>query len=377
MRENFPLIRFGDVAREVREAEQNPLDNGLECLIGLEHIEPENLHIKEWGSVADGTSFTRVFRKGQVLFGKRRAYQRKVALAEFDGICSSDIIVIEAIKDKLVPELLPFIFQSEGFFEHALSTSAGSLSPRTKWKHLAEYKFPLPPKDEQRRIAEILWAADEAVEKYEQLLQLLYVYRTKTIDAEINTDNVNYIRLEELTVRKPEYGINAAGIPYVQGAPRYVRITDINDEGFLSDEEIVGVEENSYENYILEDGDFLFSRTGSVGRTYLYQSIDGFCVFAGYLIRFRFDKSRINPLYFFYYTKSSNYKKWVLSTTRVGVQPNINATEYSNMSIPLPSLDRQDNIVSHLLEIDKKIEMTRKHKDNLIRLQTALREKYI
>lgn len=65
----FPLTRFGDVAREVREAERDPLQNGLERLIGLEHIEPENLHFNEWGSVADGTSFTRVFRKGQVLFG--------------------------------------------------------------------------------------------------------------------------------------------------------------------------------------------------------------------------------------------------------------------------------------------------------------------
>jgi type I restriction enzyme, S subunit len=149
-KQSYSLTRFGDVAREVREAERDPLENGLDRLIGLEHIEPENLHIKEWGSVADGTSFTRVFRKGQVLFGKRRAYQRKVALAEFDGICSSDIVVMEAIEDKLVPELLPFIVQSEGFFEYALSTSAGSLSPRTKWKHLAEYQILPTP---QRRAA--------------------------------------------------------------------------------------------------------------------------------------------------------------------------------------------------------------------------------
>jgi type I restriction enzyme, S subunit len=166
MTPSHPLTRFGDVVREIREAEREPLENGLERLVGLEHIEPENLHIKQWGSVEDGTSFTRVFRKGQVLFGKRRAYQRKVALAEFDGICSSDIIVMEAIKGKLLPELLPFIVQSEGFFEYALSTSAGSLSPRTKWKHLSEYQFLLPPIDEQRRIAEILWAADEVVEKW-------------------------------------------------------------------------------------------------------------------------------------------------------------------------------------------------------------------
>ena len=98
-----------------------------------------------------------------MLFGKRRAYQRKVAVADFDGLCSSDILVFEPADDQLLPELLPFIVQTEGFFQHALGTSAGSLSPRTRWRDLAAYEFPLPPLDEQRRIAEILWAAEEAL----------------------------------------------------------------------------------------------------------------------------------------------------------------------------------------------------------------------
>ena len=145
MTRNAKLIKFGDIAREVKKTLKNPIENDFDRYIGLENIEPGNLNIKNWGLVSEGTSFTRVFQKGQVLFGKRRAYQKKVAIADFDGLCSSDIIVMEAIKGKLIPELLPFIVQSEGFFEHALNTSAGSLSPRTKWKHLAEYKFLLPP----------------------------------------------------------------------------------------------------------------------------------------------------------------------------------------------------------------------------------------
>ena len=155
------MVRFGEVVRDVNEAERNPLDAGLERFVGLEHIEPENLHLTQWGLVADGNiSFTKRFHKGQVLFGKRRAYQRKVAIAEFDGICSSDILTFEPKGDDLSPALLPFIVQSEGFFEHALGTSSGSLSPRTRWSQLQDYEFPLPPKDEQRRIAEMLWAAE-------------------------------------------------------------------------------------------------------------------------------------------------------------------------------------------------------------------------
>ncbi len=170
LREGWRMVRFGDVVRNVDISERDPLANGIERYIGLDHIDPESLHIKRWGLIEEGTSFTRKFVKGQVLFGKRRAYQRKVAIAEFDGICSGDILVFEAT-DELLPELLPFIVQSEGFYDYALSTSAGSLSPRTKWKDLAVYEFVLPPKDEQRRIADLLWAAEHNILKSERVIQ--------------------------------------------------------------------------------------------------------------------------------------------------------------------------------------------------------------
>jgi type I restriction enzyme, S subunit len=115
------------------------------------------LHVRSWGNVADGTTFTRRCRPGQVLFGKRRAYQRKVAVAEFDAVVSGDIYVLAAKPERLLPELLPFFCLSERFFDHAVGTSAGSLSPRTNWSNLARFEFDLPPLDQQRRIAELAW----------------------------------------------------------------------------------------------------------------------------------------------------------------------------------------------------------------------------
>ena len=125
--------RFDEVCRQVNTSTKDPEADGLHYVIGLEHIEPGNLHITKWDTLEKETTFTRKFVKGQVLFGRRRAYQRKVAYAEFDGICSGDILVFEAIEENLLPELLPFLIQSDGFFEKALATSAGSLSPRTKF----------------------------------------------------------------------------------------------------------------------------------------------------------------------------------------------------------------------------------------------------
>jgi len=258
----YTLTRFGDIAREVREAERDPIENGLDRLIGLEHIEPENLHIKEWSSVADGTSFTRVFRKGQVLFGKRRAYQRKVALAEFDGICSSDIIVMEAIEDKLVPELLPFIVQSEGFFEHALSTSAGSLSPRTKWKHLAEYKFPLPPKDEQRRIAEILWAADDVVESQLavgiRIKELRRIFVTSVIENKSYGEFVPLSQAAEIIMGQSptgkSYNENEKGDPLLNGPTEFGEVFPTPTQWTTDPKRFA------------EKGDILFCVRASVGK---------------------------------------------------------------------------------------------------------------
>jgi type I restriction enzyme S subunit len=167
LKPGWKMVKFGEVVQNANLVKRDPEANGVERIVGLEHIDPENLHIRRWNSIADGTSFTRKFVLGQTLFGKRRAYQRKVAYAEFEGICSGDILTFEPKNKKvLLPKLLPFICQSDAFFDHALDTSAGSLSPRTNWTALKDFEFPLPPLDEQNRIAEILWAADEAVERY-------------------------------------------------------------------------------------------------------------------------------------------------------------------------------------------------------------------
>ncbi len=164
------LVKFGDVVRLSKARSQDPLADGIERYVGLEHLEPGDLRIRSWGNVADGVTFTSVFQPGQVLFGKRRAYQRKVSVADFSGVCSGDIYVLES-KDAqvLLPELLPFICQTDAFFDHAVGTSAGSLSPRTNWTSLAEFEFMLPPTDEQTSLVEVLRGFEEAMESTESL----------------------------------------------------------------------------------------------------------------------------------------------------------------------------------------------------------------
>lgn len=162
---NMTHVCLGDVAREIKQ--KVPVDQELPT-VGLEHLDPGEVELAHWDEGVE-TAFTKAFSKGQVLFGRRRAYLRKAAVAPFDGICSGDITVI-APKDNLSPRLLPFIIQNDALFEHAVTNSAGSLSPRVKWQSLSQFEFELPSIAKQEDLADILWTAQETRSHYRQLL---------------------------------------------------------------------------------------------------------------------------------------------------------------------------------------------------------------
>lgn len=160
-------VLLGDVAHERKETCKGNKEGYP--IVGLEHLIPEEITLTTWDEGAENT-FTKMFRKGDVLFGRRRAYLKKAAIAPFDGICSGDITVIEADTDKILPELLPFIIQNDDFFDFAVGKSAGSLSPRVKWEHLKNYAFELPDMDKQKELAELLWAIDDTKKSYQKLI---------------------------------------------------------------------------------------------------------------------------------------------------------------------------------------------------------------
>jgi restriction endonuclease S subunit len=140
----------------------------VERFVGLENIEPENFQLQGFGLVANGTTFTKRFAKGDVLFGKRRAYLKKVAVADFDGICSGDILVIRAKAKKMLQGLLPYYISADAFINHAVSTSAGSLSPRTKWKDLETFEIAIPDLKTQEKILEVLQQFDTNIQQLKQ-----------------------------------------------------------------------------------------------------------------------------------------------------------------------------------------------------------------
>ena len=153
--EGWRIVKFGDIAKSVSKR-VDPSETELEVYVGLEHLDPDNLRITRRGVPSDVKGQKLLVKPGQIIFGKRRAYQRKVAIADFEGICSAHAMVLEAIPEAVIPEYLPFFIQSDMFMERAVAISEGSLSPTIKWKTLANQEFPLPPRPRQEEMLEVL-----------------------------------------------------------------------------------------------------------------------------------------------------------------------------------------------------------------------------
>ena len=158
-----------------------------------------------------------------------------------------------------------------------------------------------------------------------------------------------------------QYGIPAAGEPYTKDKNRYLRITDISDDGLLLDVDKKGVSGEIDERYFLSEGDVVFARTGnSTGRSYLYDKKDGRLVYAGFLIKYKLDPAKVNPRYIHYFTQSAYYKAWVKNLSVGSTRGNISATTFAECPIYLPDRTRQDRLVDVLSAIDRKIALNRK-----------------
>ena len=288
-------VRFGDVVRLSSDRCINPAAANVERYVGLEHLTPGDLRIRSWGLVSDGVTFTNCFKPGQVLFGKRRAYQRKVAIADFEGVCSGDIYVFDVADSRLLPDLLPFICQTEGFFQHALRTSAGSLSPRTNWTSLADYEFDLPPHPVQLRVAKLLAARESLVASYQSQAQAAECLERSFLVHQVSS------LLDEPSVSRVTIGESGEVIMGRQRSPsyttgrcshKYLRVANVFDDCIdTSDVLEMDFDTADRERYRLRNGDLLLNEGQSLellGRCAMYRGeLDGAACFQNTLIRYR------------------------------------------------------------------------------------------
>lgn len=228
---HWKKVKFGDVVFEPKESVKDPITEGIEHVVGLEHIDSEDIHLCRSTGIEESTTFTKKFTKGDMLFGRRRAYLKKAAQANFVGICSGDITVMRA-NEKIIPELLPFVVNNNNFFEHAITHSAGGLSPRVKFKDLANYEFYLPPEEEQPKLAKLLWAGDKLIQSSINLKKQLSMQLNLEIELKIHGETLNGFTVRQV-IEKLEKRTSVKALKYMgevfkgKGIPK----SDVVNEG--------------------------------------------------------------------------------------------------------------------------------------------------
>lgn len=180
--EGWRTVKFDDIARSVTERVDDPSAAGVTAYVGLDHLDSDTLKISRWGSPSDVESTKLRFCPGDVIYARRRAYQRKLGVAEFEGICSAHALVLRARPEVCLPGFLPYFLQSDQFHARALDISVGSLSPTINWKTLAVQEFAFPPVDEQRRIVEVLGVADLVITRRQETLKSAHSLREAVVE---------------------------------------------------------------------------------------------------------------------------------------------------------------------------------------------------
>lgn len=217
--------RFDEMVQNISERVE-PSQTDLDVYVGLEHIDPDSLHIKRHGHPSDVEGTKLRFYKGDIIFGRRRAYQRKTALATTDGICSAHAMVLRAKEDVIDPLFLPFLFHSKSFIDMAITISVGGLSPTINWKDIAKQEFLLPPKPKQKRLAALLWAADEMIEKEKGIKLQLENQIQSLINECVSNSNNPSKPLSDLVYVNPTTKIDALCVSLVT-------MQDVSETGFV------------------------------------------------------------------------------------------------------------------------------------------------
>jgi type I restriction enzyme, S subunit len=365
-RDGWTREKFGDVVRNVSDTVRDPAGAGIERAVGLEHLDPGELAIRRWASTGDGLTFTRRFRAGQVLYGRRRVYQRKAAVPDFDGVCSGDIYVFEPTNRALLPELLPYIVQSEPFHQHALRTSAGSLSPRTKWTDLREYEFDLPPIDEQREISQLLSATGTSRRAIETLIAKLRRARSELF-SERSQSSARLQSIGELVdsgvLLPPQDGnhgekhpkaadFSASGVPFLTASDLSNGRLDLDRCKFIPESLA-----RSLRVGFAKAGDVLLTHKGTVGLTTIVPAtVFPFLMLSPQVTYYRVeDRQRLEASYLHSFFASQACQSQLSRLGKQSTRAYVSIRTQRKVRVPVIDIEEQRELVEHLAKIDESI----------------------
>ncbi|EFI71584.1 restriction endonuclease subunit S [Segatella baroniae B14] len=353
MNYRFDKIAFNSTAKKT------PTESDKEHYIGLEHIDSECLEITRWGSNVAPIGEKLIMKKGDILFGKRRAYQRKLAIAPFDGIFSAHGMVLRPNEEVVDKNYFPFFMSSDLFMERAVQISVGGLSPTINWKDLREQEFPLPSLAEQKVLADKLWAAYRLKESYKKLLA--------ATEEMVKSQFIEMFYNEKYPLQKLKTHIDVIrGVSY--------KPVDIKEEtsdsisvilrsnniinGQINFDDVVYVDNKRVTTeQVLSKGDIVMcGSNGSkklVGKAAMINTIPSYRTsFGAFCLGIRCKES-ILPEYLSVYFQTPKYREVIEFLGSGSNILNIKPEHIYNLEIPIPSLEDQKHFVTIAEQADK------------------------
>lgn len=383
----YPMARIGSFlvkSRDIIEVQDDVEYKQVTLKINNGGVVPRNNGATLIGSKI-GTKRQHVIHAGQFIMSKIDARNGAYGIvpAELEGaIVTNDFPVFDVDTKKIIPQFLVLVSTTDKFVEFARKCSSGTTNrKRIDIDAFLNQQIPLPSKEEQEKILkeynsciqtalkkeeeiykcerelshfvlssiDLKDVKDESEEKQSAMMMFTSLSKvtrwdTYNIKYHINKEKGTTL-LRDLVKSKPFYGAPYSAVDYNKKI-RYIRISDINEDGTLSEEKVSANQYN--EAYLLKENDFLIARSGNtVGKSFLYTSDIGPAIFAGYLIKFELQEELILPQYLLVYTKTPIFKKWIKNNQRISAQPNINCQQYLEAPIILPTIEKQKEIVEY------------------------------
>jgi type I restriction enzyme S subunit len=355
--------KFEDIAVN-STLKKKPTEADKDTYLGLEHLESGSLTVTHFGSEVAPIGEKLIMQKGDVLFGRRRAYQKKVAIAPFDGIFSAHGMVLRPKTDVVTESFFPLFIASDYFLETAIKISVGSLSPTINWGALKELEFNLPTLDEQRVLAEVMWSMLGTKNAYKRLIFLTeQLVKSRFIeefgDVLINDKCWAVKPIKEFaTVKIGPFGSLLHAEDYVENGIPLVNPSHIIDGEIVPDQKLtLSIEKyEAMSTYALQAGDVVLGRRGEIGRCAVVDKGEYLCGTGSMFIRIEHDYL---PL-MLQKIISSDAVRRVLEDKAVGVtMMNLNAGMIANLEVIMPPIDLQNRFVAFVKAAEKsKFELT-------------------
>ena len=350
----MPKYKFGDLVYNITE-KRSPVAGDEELYIGLEHLDSGSLRVTRWGSKVALKGDKLIMQKGDILFGRRNTYLRRVAIAPHDGLFSAHGMILRAKTERINSEYLPFFIASDYFMDEAIRISVGSLSPTVNWKELKELEFTIPTLEVQEKLAKTLIAANNLKEKYEELLAITDdLVKSQFIelfgDVKTNDKSWKTKPLKELC------NITRGGSPrpianYLGGTIPWIKIGDATDgdDIYINSTKEYIIEEGMRKSRYVKAGSLIFANCGvSLGFCRII-NIDG-CIHDGWLALQDIDKSLNKEFLLMTINQLTDYFR---SIAPGATQPNLNTEIMGNYQQILPPLELQEKYIAFVKQTDK------------------------